>query len=182
VTARRAPLYDIERQRRRAVTIRGATLEDLQAITEIYNEAVLSSVSTFDTEPKTLEQQRVWLAAHGERYPVLVAEEAGRVIGWAGLSAWSERCAYADTAEGSLYVHPEHRGRGIGRRLTEALLEAGRRAGLHTIVARTESGNAASLHLLQSCGFRHIGVMKEVGSKFGRRLDVTLMQLIYPEG
>jgi len=161
------------------LTIRKATPADLGAITEIYNAAIRNTVATFDTEPKTDVEQKSWFDSHGARYPILVAEQDNLIVGWASLSQWSDRCAYADTAEASLYVREEHQGRGIGRKLNEAIVQAGRKAGLHTLIARIAAGNQASIHLAEVAGFKHIGVMKEVGQKFGRRLDVHLMQFIY---
>jgi len=160
-------------------TIRQATLEDLAAITEIYNEAILNTVATFDTQPKTLEEQEIWFADHGPRYPILVAERDSIIVGWASLTKWSDRCAYSDTAEASLYIKEREQGKGIGRKLLEAIIREGQEAGLHTVIARIEAGNEASIHLLKSMGFEHIGIMKEVGKKFGKLLDVRIMQKIY---
>ena len=159
--------------------IRQAILEDLGAITEIYNEAILKTVATFDTKPKTLEEQKIWFANHGSKYPILVAEQDGLVVGWASLSRWSDRCAYSDTAEISLYVEEEFRGKGIGRKLMEAIIREGQKAGLHTVIARIAEGTEVSIHLHESVGFEHIGIMKEVGRKFGKLLDVYLMQKTY---
>jgi L-amino acid N-acyltransferase YncA len=161
------------------VVIRSASSQDLPAITDIYNEAILTTTATFDTEPKTAEEQRAWFAKHGNRNPLLVADDDGLVVGWASLSEWSDRCAYSDTAEVSLYVRSEHQGKGTGRRLLKAILQAGGSSGLHTVIARIAEGNQASIRLHESVGFEHIGVMKEVGKKFGRLLDVYLMQKIY---
>lgn len=160
------------------LTIRPAVLADLDGITEIYNNAILETVATFDTEPKTRQEQETWFAEHGDRYPLLVAEEDGIIVGWASLSQWSDRCAYMDTAESSLYVRKECRGRGIGKKLGQAIIDTGRLAGLHTVIARVAEGNEISIHLFESTGFEPIGVMKEVGLKFGRRLDVYLLQKI----
>lgn len=160
-------------------TIRQATLEDLAAITEIYNEAILNTVATFDTQPKTLEEQEIWFADHGPRYPILVAERDSIIVGWASLTKWSDRCAYSDTAEASLYIKEREQGKGIGRKLLEAIIREGQEAGLHTVIARIAEGNEASIHLLESMGFEHIGIMKEVGKKFGKLLDVRIMQKIY---
>jgi L-amino acid N-acyltransferase len=160
--------------------LRRAKMEDLNRITLIYNEAVQTTVATFDTEPKTIEEQRAWFENHGPNYPVFVAEEDGIVSGWASLSKWSERRAYSGTAEISLYVKEEFRGRGIGRQLMEAIVEEGERVGLHTVIARIAGENSVSIHLHETLGFKQIGVMKEVGRKFGKLLDVNLMQKIYP--
>ena len=98
------------------ITIRKSSLEDVPAITEIYNEAILTTTATFDTEPKSVAERQNWLRSHCERHPVLVAEIDGRVVGWSSLSKWSERKAYDDTAETSFYVLSAFRGRGIGRK------------------------------------------------------------------
>jgi len=160
--------------------LRPARVEDLNRITQIYNEAVQTTVATFDTEPKTLEEQRAWFENHGAKHPVFVAEEDGVISGWASLSKWSERLAYSDTAEISLYIKEEFRGRGIGRKLMEAIVGEGERVGLHTLIARIAGENSVSIHLHESLGFKRIGVMREVGRKFGKLLDIHLMQKIYP--
>ena len=161
------------------VSIRPAQLVDVTAITEVYNEAVQHTTATFDTEPKTEAEQAAWFKSHDSRHPIMVAEQNGAVVGWAALSQWSDRQAYSDTAESSVYVKEGFRGQGIGRKLKEAILAEGRRVGLHTVIARVAEGNEVSLQLNESLGFRHVGVMKEVGRKFGQRLDVYLMQKIY---
>ena len=160
------------------VTIRRAELGDVPAITEIYNEAILTTTATFDTEVKTVAFQEQWFRSHGPRHPILVAELDGRVVGWASLTEWSDRCAYSDTAEVSFYVKSECRGQGIGRKLLDAIVAEGRAARLHTILGRIAEGSDASFHLAKAVGFEHIGTMKEVGRKFGHRLDVHLVQLL----
>ncbi len=161
------------------VRIRPAQRSDLDAITDIYNEAILTTTATFDTEPKTTEQQQTWFEEHGTQYPLLVAEVDGSVVGWTCLSKWSDRRAYRETAESSTYVKQQYRGRGIGRQLKTAIESETRRLGFHTVLARVTEGSEASLHLNEQFGFVHIGVMREVGTKFGRRLDVHLLQKIY---
>lgn len=158
------------------VTIRQAQLADASAIADIYNEAILTGTATFDTEPKSVDERIQWLQTHDERHPVLVAEKDGKVVGWASLSSWSDRCAYTDTAETSFYVHSAHRGRGIGRGLKEAIIEEARRLKYHTLIARVAEESRASLHLNEQAGFAHVGTLKEVGRKFGRLLDVHIMQ------
>jgi phosphinothricin acetyltransferase len=161
------------------VKIRSARRDDLDSITEIYNEAILKTVATFDTEQKTYEDQKKWFNDHKSKNPILVAELNGVIVGWASLSKWSDRCAYSDTAEISMYVREKYQGKGIGRCLIETIIKEGGKTGLHTIIARITEGNEPSLHLHESIGFIHIGIMKEVGKKFGKRQDVHLMQKIY---
>jgi len=160
------------------LTIRRATSADLPAITAIYNDAVVSTTATFDTLTKNLEEQENWFLKHGARYPILVVDEDNHIIGWASLSRWSDRLAYADTAEISLYVHKDQRGRGIGRRLMIAILDEGRRTGLHVVIARIVEGNDLSIYLHKSAGFWQVGTMKEVGRKFEKLLDISIMQII----
>lgn len=160
------------------VLIRPAGEQDLAAITAIYNDAILHTTATFDTEPKSVEEQRRWLESHGPRFPILVAELDGTIAGWGSLGAWSDRCAYRDTAETSFYVGPEFRGRGIGRALKQALIDEARRLEFHSLIARVAEGSAASLHLNESLGFRRVGTLRHVGFKFGRRLDVHILQLM----
>lgn len=161
--------------------IRPAKPDDLIAITDIYNGAILTTDATFDTETKTVEDQREWFENHDSRNPVLIAESDNRIIGWAALSKWSDRRAYSDTAEISVYIKDGFRGQGTGRKLIEKVLQTGEEVGLHTIISRITSGNDESIHLHEEFGFEHIGVMKEVGYKSGRLLDVVLMQKIYTD-
>ena len=156
-----------------------ATLEHLESITDIYNEAVLNSTATFDTELKSIEEQRLWFNEHTDKYPILAAEENNIIVGWASLSRWSGRCAYADTAEISIYIKDDFRGKGIGTILLQKIIEKGRKEGLHTVLARIAEGSEASIRLHEKAGFEYIGVMKEVGKKFGKLLDVHMMQLIF---
>ena len=159
-------------------SIRAARHADLPRILDIYNHEVLVSTATYDTVPRTQADHRKWFAIHGAEHPVLVAESAGAVIGWASLSPWSDRAAYSRTAEVSVYVSHEHRRRGIGRALLGALIDAGRERGHHSLLARISSDNEASVFLHAECGFRIVGTLHEVGTKFGRLLDVTIMEML----
>jgi len=148
----------------------------LGPITGIYNEAIRTTTATFDTDPRTEAEQIAWFDHHSARYPILVAEVEGILVGWASLSPWSERHAYDGTAEVSVYVGTSWRNRGFGRALLGAILAEATRLGLHTVLARLAEGNPASRRLHLSAGFSTVGVMHEVGFKFNRFLDVELME------
>lgn len=158
--------------------IRPATPEDVPAITIIYNHAVLNSTASFDVEPKSIGDRQRWLAERLAQHPVLVAEESGAIVGWGALSPYSERPAYARTAEISVYVDEDHQLRGMGRSLTVALLQAAAHVGLHSILARICTENAGSVAMVRSLGFTEAGTMREVGCKFGRWLDVATWEFI----
>lgn len=161
-----------------AATIRDAAIADLPAIFEIYNEQALHGTATFDTEPRVLPRDEAWLTARdSKRHPVIVAEVEGRVVGWGSLSQWSNRCAYARAVEESVYVHEDYRGRGIGRTILAALIERGRSAGLGVLLARITTENPGSIRLHEQLGFQRIGTMRRVGEKFGRILDVEVLDL-----
>lgn len=161
------------------IVLRDAELDDAAAIAEIYNESILNSTATFDTEIKSTEDRKAWLIQHNAKYPVVVAEINGVVAGFASLSRWSERSAYDNTAEISIYISPDYRHKGIGKKLMSLIMEKGREGGLHCVLSRITEGNEHSIYLHTQAGFSHVGVMREVGQKFGRILDVTMMQFIY---
>jgi phosphinothricin acetyltransferase len=163
---------------RPTVLIRPAVAADLPALTAIYNEAILNTTATFDTEPKSLSERTEWFGMHDAGHPILVAILDGAVVGWSSLSRWSDRCAYDATAETSFYVDAGFRGRGLGRQLKQATIEEARKLGFHTLIARVAEGSLESLHLNESVGFVHVGTLKEVGRKFGRLLDVHILQLM----
>jgi phosphinothricin acetyltransferase len=159
------------------LTIRPATADDLPTINDIYNHYVLTSTCTYQTEPETMDARRAWFAAHGERHPVTVATDAtGTILGWGSLSAFHRRAAYARTAENSVYVHRDHHHRGVGRTLLADLIDRARAAGLHTLIAGIDAEQAASVALHAAAGFERVALLKEVGHKFGRWLDVIYMQ------
>ena len=164
---------------RAEISIRLARPEDLPAIADIYNDEVLHTCATFDTVPVTLEERRQWLDDHPpSRHPVVVAEIRGEVAGWASLSGWATKCAYARAAEVSVYVHREWRGLGAGKALFLDLIDRAREVGLGVLLARicTADGEA-SLRLHERVGFQRVGTLRRVGEKFGRILDVELLDL-----
>lgn len=158
--------------------IRPATVADLPGILEIYNEAILNTTATYDLEVQGLEQRQAWFEAHQrDDYAVFVAvSEAQQVVGWSALNRYRDRMGYRFTAENSVYVAAEQRGRGIGTRLLPPLIEAAQRRGLHTILAGIDAENTASLRLHTRFGFEQAAHFREVGFKFGRWLDVIYLQ------
>jgi len=157
-------------------TIRPAACDDLQSITLIYNEAILSFEATIDAECKRESEQVSWWNDHDPRNPILVYEIDGAVVGWGALSPWARRCSSATTAEVSVYVKKAFRGRGIGRKLLRSLLDEGKRLGHHAILARITTANEVSIRLHESFGFQYAGTVSEVGKKFDQWLDVATYQ------
>lgn len=160
--------------------IRDATTKDIPAITEIYRHAVLQTVATMDTEEPTAEKQTASFRRHGGRFPVLVAEEGSDIVGWASLSPWMERGAYTYTSEASVYVALARQGSGIGTLLAESLLERATRLNYHVVIARVVSTNDTSYRLFRRLGFQDVGTIRQVGYKFGRWIDMRVLQLIVP--
>jgi phosphinothricin acetyltransferase len=161
------------------LVVRLAERRDAEAIRGIYNVEVLESTVTFDMVPRTLDEQVAWIDDHSGGHPAVVAVDAdGTVVGFASLSPWRDRPAYAGSVEDSVYVHRDHRGRGIGRLLLEELVRLGRDHGFHAVFARIVGGHEASIALHVACGFEHVGIEREVGRKFKQWLDVVLMQRI----
>jgi phosphinothricin acetyltransferase len=160
------------------VGVRRATGGDLAGILDIYNEAVLHTTATYDCEPQTMEQRAAWFQEHQQNnYPVFVATGDGdRMLGWSALSPYRSRPGYRFTAENSVYVAVDQRGRGIGRLLMAPLIKAARARGLHAILAAIDAQNQASIRLHAAFGFAPAGLLKQVGFKFGRWLDVLLME------
>jgi phosphinothricin acetyltransferase len=161
------------------ILIREAGMSDLPAITEIYNEAVLNGTATFDTEIKSIDNRRDWLNQHGGKHPVIVAFYEHEMLGWASLTKYSDRSAYDGTAEVSVYIHANHRAKGVGSILFEDLIHRAQLLGLHYLISRITQGNETSIRLHQRNGFNLVGVMHEVGYKFGSYLDVTIMERVF---
>jgi len=163
--------------------VRLATLDDAEAIRTIYNREVTGSTVTFDLVPRSSDDQRAWLAAHAGAHPAVVAEDGGTVVGFGSLSPYRDRPAYATTVEDSVYVDAASRGRGAGRLLLAELVRLAGLHGFHTVVGRIVGGHEASIALHRRCGFELVGVEREVGRKFGRWLDVVVVQhLLGPDG
>lgn len=156
--------------------IRPATLADAAAICTIYNQGIEDRVATLETELRTPDERREWLATRGGRHPVIVAEAAGVVAGWGSLNRFNLRAAYDHVADLSVYVERGWRGQGVGRRLLEALAERARAIGYHKMVLAAFPTNAAGVALYRRCGFREVGVYREQGLLDGAWVDVVIME------
>jgi len=160
------------------VRARLATIDDAEATRAIYNLEVTESTVTFDLVARTLEQQQDYLVARSGAHAVLVAEEGGEVVGFASFSPYRDRPAYSTTVEDSVYVRRDQQGRGVGTLLLGELVALARSHGFHAIMARIVGGHDASIALHRALGFELVGTEREVGRKFGRWLDVDVMQLL----
>ena len=158
-------------------SIRVATVEDLAAIDAIYDHYVKSATCTWQYEPAPAAERRAWFDAHGAAHPITVAVDAGgELVGFASLSVYNKREGYRFTVENTVYVHPRHHRRGIGRALLGDLVERARALGHHSIVASISADQEASIGLHAAAGFIEVGRMRELGVKFGRWLDCVYMQ------
>lgn len=160
------------------LTLRLARLDDAEAIRQIYNAEVTTSTVTFDIAPRTLAEQRTYLAERSGAHAVIVACDGPTVVGFAALSPWRSKAAYSTSVEDSVYVHPDHQGRGVGRRLLAELVSVATAHGFHAVFARIVGGHEASIRLHEALGFEIVGREREVGRKFGRWLDVVVMELL----
>jgi L-amino acid N-acyltransferase YncA len=156
--------------------VRLAQPTDAEAIRAIYNAEVVGSTATFDLVPRTPPEQVAWLDEHRGPYPAVVAVDGDDVVlGFGSLSVYRDRPAYATTVENSVYVGAGHRGKGVGRALLGELVNLATQHGFHAVIARVGGGNEASIALHEACGFRMVGVEEEVGRKFNRWLDVSVL-------
>ncbi|MGD0311023.1 MAG: N-acetyltransferase family protein [Acidimicrobiales bacterium] len=150
---------------------------DAEPIRAIYNAEVTGSTATFDLVPRTPEEQQDWMAEHRGPHPAVVAvDDEDLILGFGSLSMFRNRPAYATTVENSVYVGASRRGVGVGRALLDELVVLAGQHGFHTVIARVGGGNEASIALHLACGFQMVGVEREVGRKFNRWLDVSVLQ------
>jgi len=159
-------------------TIRPSQDADLPAITAIYAHHVLNGTGTFETTPPTQDDmaaRRADVLAKG--LPYLVAEQDGQVLGFAYCQWLKPRPAYRFSAEDSIYLHPDAAGKGLGRQLLGALAAQAEAAGIRKLIAVIgDSANAGSIGVHRSLGFTSVGSFKSCGWKFGRWLDIVLME------
>jgi len=157
------------------IAARRATVTDAPRITAIYNQGIVDRVATFETEPRTEETVRGWFDT---RYPIVVVEQAGDVIAWAGTSAYRPRACYAGIAEFSVYVDRDARGHGAGRVAMQALIAAAREEGFEKLVSRVFTENHASRKLLRSIGFREVGIYELHAQLDGVWRDVVIVEFL----
>ncbi|MDQ4097011.1 MAG: N-acetyltransferase family protein [Actinomycetota bacterium] len=157
--------------------VRLARLDDAEAIRSIYNLEVTESTVTFDLVPRSAADQQRWIEQHSGAHPAVVAvDDQGAVCGFGALAPYRSRPAYSTTVEDSVYVRRDVQRRGTGRVILDELLRLGTIHGFHSVIGRIVDGHEASIALHRACGFQLVGVEKEVGRKFGRWLDVVVMQ------
>lgn len=158
--------------------IRDCRADDVGAVLTIYAQHVLHGLGTFETEVPSLAEMRARHAQiAGAGYPYLVAEVGDRVVGYAYANQFRPRAAYRNSVEDSIYVAADATGRGYGRALLKALIERCTDLGLRQMIAVIgDSANAGSIAVHRACGFSDAGLLKGVGHKFGRWVDVVLMQ------
>lgn len=161
-----------------SIQIRDVRPGDAEAIRAIYNDAVINTTAVFDYAAREPQAQRDWLKMKADQnLPVLVAEDtAGRVLGYCSYGPFRPWPAYLYTVENAIYVAPEARGQGIGKRLLPPLLEIAKARGLRTMIAGITADNAASLRLHETLGYVRAGLIREAGWKFERWLDLVFLQ------
>ncbi|MHA8113901.1 GNAT family N-acetyltransferase [Kosakonia cowanii] len=160
------------------MSIRYAVKEDCAAIAAIYNHAVINTAAIWNDQTVDADNRIAWFEARALLgYPVIVSEENGVVTGYASFGDWRAFDGFRHTVEHSVYIHPDHQGKGLGLALMVRLIEEAKRIGKHVMVAGIEAQNQGSIHLHQKLGFTITGQMPQVGTKFGRWLDLTFMQL-----
>lgn len=158
--------------------IRDALPGDAPAIMAIYNHAVAHTTSIWNEALVDEANRRAWMQERQAMgFPVLVAQREADVLGYASFGPWRAFEGFRHTVEHSVYVHPDHHGQGLGRQLMQALIERARSQDIHVMVAAIEAGNSASIRLHQTLGFAQTGLMPQVGTKFGRWLDLAFLQL-----
>ena len=163
--------------------IRDAEILDLETIAEIYNDAVVNTTAIWNETTVDVDNRAAWLAERLRAgYPVIVASSDDGVLGYATFGDWLPYDGYRYTVEHSVYVRGDQRGRGIGKTLMIELIERARALGKHVMVAAVESENVGSIALHARLGFVETGRMTQVGTKFGRWLDLTFLQLTLDDG
>jgi phosphinothricin acetyltransferase len=161
--------------------VRLARAADAESVAAIYNQGIAERSATFETAPRTAADLRTRIQDAPDRFPTIVAEDAGAVVGWASIGAYRERPCYAGVGEFSVYIHRGARGRGVGRALLTRLVEEARVRGYWKLVSRVFPANTASLGLCRALGFREVGTYEKHGQLDGRWLDVVIVERLIAE-
>jgi L-amino acid N-acyltransferase YncA len=157
--------------------IRKVEIKDAKAITAIYNFYIENSTITFEEELLSDEEMAARIESISSLYPYLVIEDNGMVVGYAYATQWKARSAYRFSAEVTIYLHQELKGKGIGSTLFRALVEEMRKTNLHVLVGGIAQPNEASVALHEKFGFKKIAQFEEIGFKFGKWIDVGYWEL-----
>jgi phosphinothricin acetyltransferase len=156
--------------------VRLATEADAEAICRIYNQGIEDRLATLETELRTPDERRQWMASRSPRHPVIVAEDAGALAGWGSLNLFNARPAYRFVADFSVYIERGWRGKGVGRVLLARLIELGREHGYHKLVLSAFPFNPGGMALYEKMGFRTVGIYKEQGQLDGQWVDTIVME------
>ncbi len=160
--------------------IRKAAEQDIYEMMDIYNDAILHTTATFDTETKDYENRKQWFAAHTGAHVIYVYETDGHIAGYASLSQYRDRKAFDTVVEISIYIHPDYRGKHIGSELMEEILKfAQKEQNIDTVVSLITSENETSIHLHEKYGFTYCGQIHNAGMKFGKRLHLNAYEICY---
>ena len=160
------------------IGLRDATAADVPSICSIHNQGIEDRVATLDVDPHTLDEQIEWFRRHGARHPVIVAESAGDIIGWASLNRFSARSAYRFVADLSVYAERQWRGKGVGTLLLREIEARAHTLGYHKIVLAAFPFNQAGMRLYERFGFRTVGTYHEQGLIDGRWADTIVMEKV----
>jgi len=158
------------------LAVRPARPADLATVVAITNHYIRSSLCIMKEREETVEERQDWLRRHGDRYPLLVAERDGEVVGWGSLTPHSDRTAYRYTVHDAVYVREDLRGQGIGDAILGTLVDRAKELGNHSVIAVIGSEQSASLALHRKHGFKDVGYLEQVGYKFGQWVDVVELQ------
>ena len=161
------------------INIKNATNDDVPGMLLIYNDIIMSTTAVYDYKPHTIEMRQAWFNEKVRTgFPVIVAEQDNQVVGFASIGPFRNWAAYKYSVENSIYVAANHRGKGIGKKLMQPLIDAAESMNMHTIIASINNTNIASLRLHEDFGFVEVAHFREVGYKFDKWLDLKFLQLI----
>jgi L-amino acid N-acyltransferase YncA len=164
------------------ISVRDATENDLQQMLDIYNDIIVQTTAVFQYDLHTLQMRKEWFEQKKkDGFPVFVAEFKEDIAGFSTIGPFRNWQAYKYSVENSVYVKSNLRGRGIGKLLLQATIDAAKTMKMHTIIAGIDASNDASLAMHRQFGFVEVAYFKEVGYKFERWLDLKFLQLMLDE-